>query len=151
MSGPAVRKRANYKTESGRVFTKDFVITPETPCPDTAIDEKTGETGDLVPGSCITVNDKSGGKCFIATAAYGSELDPHVELLREFRDDVLLKSDLRGAFEKVLSAYYRYSPPVAEAMRRNRSAKLVIKWALVYPVFIFIKSFVRILKIRLTA
>jgi hypothetical protein len=48
--------------------------------------------------------------CFIATAAYGSYLDPHVEALRDFRDQVLLKS--KGG-QWFVDQYYRFSPPLA--------------------------------------
>jgi len=51
-----------------------------------------------------------GGGCFIATAAFGSYLEPHVQLLRGLRDHYLLTSAPGRAFVR---AYYQLSPPVA--------------------------------------
>jgi hypothetical protein len=48
--------------------------------------------------------------CFVATAAYGSALQPAVTLLRRFRDDALLTSPLGRLF---VAAYYALSPPLA--------------------------------------
>ena len=44
--------------------------------------------------------------CFIATAAYGSLMEPHVMILRDFRDRILLTNSLGKGFVK---AYYTYS------------------------------------------
>ena len=57
-----------------------------------------------------------GGSCFIATAAFGSYLDPHVAVLRSFRDSFLLTNRFGKAF---VAWYYATSPPYADAIRQN--------------------------------
>jgi YVTN family beta-propeller protein len=57
-----------------------------------------------------------GGGCFIATAAYGSTLDPHVKVLRLFRDRYLLTNDVGRSF---VHGYYRYSPSAAAFIARH--------------------------------
>ena len=82
--------------------------------------------------------------CFIATAALDSEIHPHVQFLREYRDNVLLKSSHKKQFEKILDWYYSCSPPVAEAMSRDRNLKRVIKYMIVYPIVLSLKILVRL-------
>lgn len=60
-------------------------------------------------------NFQSGSSgCFVATAAYGSYLDPHVVTLRKFRDDCLLP-----VTPGLVDFYYRHSPPLARSVARH--------------------------------
>jgi hypothetical protein len=72
--------------------------------------------------------------CFIATAAFGSSMDPHVASLRRFRDDILLRTTPGRAF---VAAYYRFSPPVADVIARDGSLRALTRgalWPLVFTV-----------------
>lgn len=62
--------------------------------------------------------------CFIATAAYGSFLDPHVITLRQFRDRYLLTNTLGQWF---VERYYDYSPSIAKTIREHLSLRLLVQ------------------------
>lgn len=82
-----------------------------------------------------SVSGGGGGGCFIATAAYGSYLDPHVMVLRHFRDDVLLQSKAGSAF---VAFYYRHSPAIAEFIAQHDSLRLLMRLALT-PLIVLVK------------
>ena len=132
---------AKYRRDDFTTFTARSYVPKAESCPQAAKDNA-GNSGSLVEGTCIEVNQG----CFIATAAFGSELHPQVQLLRQFRDEHLLKSNLRLAFERVLVVYYRFSPPVAAAMGRSREVKALLKVTAVYPAIIFVKGWVAFLR-----
>jgi hypothetical protein len=62
--------------------------------------------------------------CFIATAAYGSYLDSHVEMLRDFRDSYMLTNPVGQA---LVSAYYEVSPPIAEFIDDHPALKPIVR------------------------
>jgi chitinase len=84
-------------------------------------------TSDSVSGS------GGGGGCFIATAAFGSYMEKHVEILKDFRDLYLLKFRSGSAFVK---AYYKYSPPIADVIARHTVLKIIVRIGLM-PLIIF--------------
>jgi hypothetical protein len=71
--------------------------------------------------------------CFIATAAYGSALHPDIEFLRDFRDNIVLKSRFNGFFRILLNFYYLWSPYLAKQMKKYNCLKQLIKFTIVYP------------------
>ena len=66
--------------------------------------------------------------CFIATAAFGTKFEKHVQLLRRFRDLYLMPNSIGRAFVK---AYYRYSPPMANFIVRHNVLRAMVRWGLV--------------------
>jgi hypothetical protein len=69
--------------------------------------------------------------CSIATAAYGTPTAEQIDVLREFRDVVLLRSTVGSGF---VALYYRFSPPIANFISRSDLLRTVVRELLVDPV-----------------
>ena len=82
-------------------------------------------------GKCVAEKESEGGGCLIATATYGSELAPQVQLLREIRDNQLLNTESGIQFMKTFNDfYYTFSPTIADYERENPYFKEVVKIAI---------------------
>lgn len=78
---------------------------------------------------------KSDSRCLIATAAYGSPLEPHVQALRRFRDERLLTN---AAGRALVELYYRHSPPAAEFVARHEGIRAFTR-LLLAPIVLGVK------------
>ena len=66
--------------------------------------------------------------CLIATASFGSELAPQVQMLREARDNILLQTRSGTTFMTAFNQfYYTFSPTVAEWERQNAIFKEIVR------------------------
>jgi len=70
-------------------------------------------------------------RCFIATAAYGTETASQLDILRDFRDQVLLENALGPQF---VAAYYKISPPVAAFIAKSDFMRAVVREVLLDPI-----------------
>jgi hypothetical protein len=69
--------------------------------------------------------------CFIATAAYGTDKAEEINILREFRDVVLLPSGLGAQF---VCLYYEISPPIAEVISQHDFLRAAVRVGFIDPV-----------------
>ena len=72
-----------------------------------------------------------GGGCLIATAAFGSEMSPQVQFLREIRDNTVLQTESGTLFMAGFNQfYYSFSPIIADYERENPVFKEAVKLTL---------------------
>ena len=89
-----------------------------------------GDTIDITATKYLGVElEKSnGGGCLIATAAFGSELAPQVQQLRELRDNTVLQTESGTSFMTGFNHfYYSFSPAIADYERENPTFKEAVK------------------------
>ncbi|MCK4722216.1 MAG: hypothetical protein KAT75_02875, partial [Dehalococcoidia bacterium] len=83
-----------------------------------------------VTGGSVTIEEEGEG-CFIATAAYGTSTAAEIDVLRAFRDEVLLESTLGS---QLVEWYYQTSPPVADFISEHDVLRTLVRELLVDPV-----------------
>jgi len=75
--------------------------------------------------------EPQGGGCLIATAAFGSEMAPQVQFLREIRDNTILQTESGTNFMAGFNQfYYSFSPAIADYERENATFKEAVKLTL---------------------
>ncbi|MEW6044523.1 MAG: CFI-box-CTERM domain-containing protein [Thermoproteota archaeon] len=75
-------------------------------------------------------DQKSG--CLIATATFGTEFAPQVQLLREIRDNAILQTESGLSFMTAFNAiYYTFSPTVADWERQNAVFREAVRVTLI--------------------
>lgn len=120
LSGNATRIDKTYTTEGTKTGT--VTITHD---------------GESLSLSCqALVASTSASHCFIATAAYGTSMEPEVMVLRHFRDETLLQNKAGEAF---VDAYYTVSPPIADVIRDHAPLRAVVRASLA-PVIYTLKK-----------
>ena len=76
-------------------------------------------------------SEEKGGGCLIATAAYGSEMAPQIQLLREIRDTQLMNTESGSTFMTGFNQlYYTFSPTIADMERESPMFKEAVKLGL---------------------
>ncbi len=85
-----------------------------------------------INGICqLVVDDEpkpAGGGCLIATAAYGTELAPQVQFLREIRDNTVMGTASGALFMTGFNQlYYSFSPYIADMQRENAMLNKAVK------------------------
>ena len=87
--------------------------------------------GRVLPFNSLQTHHHPSGGCFIATAAYGTPTAKQIDVLREFRDGVLLKSTVGSQF---VALYYQFSPPIADFIAGNELLRTLVRELLVDPI-----------------
>ena len=112
------------------VVEEPVAVVVAEPEPEPEPEPMCGEGTMLKDGKCVAAEEKGGG-CLIATAAYGSEMAPQVQFLREIRDGKIMATESGTAFMTGFNQfYYSFSPAVADYERENPMFKEAVKLTL---------------------
>ena len=87
--------------------------------------------GTVLKNNVCVAEQQGGGGCLIATAAFGSEMAPQVQFLREIRDGTVLQTQSGSTFMTGFNQfYYSFSPAIADYERENPAFKEAVKIAI---------------------
>ena len=96
--------------------------------PEPAMTQPICGPGTVLKNNVCVAEQQKGGGCLIATAAFGSEMAPQVQFLREIRDSTVLQTQSGSTFMTgVNQFYYSFSPAIADYERENAAFKEAVK------------------------
>ena len=126
----------NSSTSTSTSYTNTETISSTTSTTSTtSLTQSTTSTSTIA--STVTVAKFP--SCLIATATFGSELSPEVQLLRGFRDNEILRTAAGSGFMVAFNAwYYSFSPYVAGYLSTHSVERTVMKGVL-YPLIGILK------------
>ena len=128
-TGPTVIKFENIRN-TGQETEFALVVVDKTVGEKKVVEESV-EVAVEEPVVAPQESSEEGGGCLIATAAYGSELAPQVQLLREIRDNQLMNTESGKSFMSGFNElYYSFSPIIADYERENPYFKEAVKIAI---------------------
>jgi len=113
-----------FTSKSGNVIDARYIFAAESLASKSELTFSIGEN----TGDDINIKNSEGGGCLIATAAFGSEMAPQVQFLREIRDNTVLQTQSGTSFMTGFNQfYYSFSPVVADYERENPTFKEIVK------------------------
>ena len=117
-----------FTSKSGKHIDARYIFGSESSVSKNALAFSIGDnTGDDIEIKKVV----EGGGCLIATAAFGSEMAPQVQFLRELRDNTVLQTESGTSFMTGFNQfYYSFSPVIADYERENPAFKETVKLAL---------------------
>jgi len=86
--------------------------------------------GSGTDGGVIIASGSTGSFCFISSSTKGTGAEDYLDVLRKFRDVILLRSHLG---ETLVDFYYQYSPALARVIERHDFLRKAVGMALVPP------------------
>ncbi len=99
-----------------------------TPIPPAVASDLCAEAADVIG----ILSDKN---CFIATAAFGSSLNRHVQRFREFRNQFMATSEWG---KKFIDLYYEYGPEAAASIKKNETLRSMAR-GMLWPLLGFVE------------
>jgi len=118
-----------FVSKSGKIIDGRYLFGPESSVSKNDLAFSIGDYS--VDDIEIKEVEASGGGCLIATAAFGSEMAPQVQFLREIRDNTVLQTESGTSFMAGFNQfYYSFSPAIADYERENTTFKEAVKLTL---------------------
>ena len=114
-----------FASKTGKKIDGRYIFAAESSA---SKNDLTFSIGDNTGDDTVIKNSEDGGGCLIATATFGSELSPQVQLLREIRDNTILQTESGTTFMTGFNQfYYSFSPAIANYERENPAFKETVK------------------------
>lgn len=133
----AVLMEVDAADEAARYLKRALKIDPNLGPPQRMLNQIKSHGFDIQSKTPISIEEVSGGSiksksggCFIATACFGSYDSPELLILRSFRDNKLIPSNIGQQF---VSIYYAISPPIANIIAKDAFLRYLVRKLFVVP------------------